>query len=305
MTFESAKVPDPLQVRAQAPEVGAGSWRFRTASALAALGSWTAALITRYEALFVSAAAAGCAFVQAWNSFRPLWFDELFTFFVSRLPDLDHMFRAMPADGNPPLYHLLARVSLRLLGETSFAVRLPSILAFTAAALAVYCFVRRRRGPVLALFAMLALACSGMAKYGSEARPYALLLAFTGLTLVSWQAATEENRPRLMPLIGVALGIAGRSSSTCEAQAVRLAAVLCRRRRPVDALCHHAVCLRDASTSARLREGICFVLVKAHHLAGTLLREYGVLVASPCFSRAAVVNEGRRHSRRQGRPASR
>jgi 4-amino-4-deoxy-L-arabinose transferase-like glycosyltransferase len=155
----------------------------------------------------------GFVFVQSRLARSPLWFDELFTFYISRLPDAGQMFRAIPADGNPPLYYMLARACLRLLGETEFAVRLPSILAFAAAMLATYFFVRRRCGAVLALFAMLALSTSGMAFYGHEARPYALLLGFTGLTMVSWQAATEEGHPRIFPLIGVAAGIAGAIAS--------------------------------------------------------------------------------------------
>ena len=213
MASRSQKVPGPPHLRPPTSGVGAASLRLRTARAVAALGSGAAALMTRYEAFFVLAVAAGYAFVQVGRAQRPLWFDELFTFYISRLPDLGQVFRALPADGNPPLNYLLVRGSLRLLGETSFAIRLPSLLAFTAAVLAVFCFVRRRSGPVFALFGMLSLATCGNAAYGSEARPYALLLGFTGLTLLSWQAATSENRPRVTSLIGLAAGIAGAISS--------------------------------------------------------------------------------------------
>jgi len=189
------------------------SWWLRAAKALFALGSWTAAGIARHEALWVSAAAAACAFMQVCVSRRPLWFDELFTLYISRLPDVDRLFRALPADGNPPLYYLLARVSMARFGQTAVSVRLPSVLAFAGAALAVYYFVRRRRGPGSGLFAMLALDCCNIARYGSEARPYALLLGFVGLTLVSWQTAVEDKRPRRWPLMGVAVGIAGAIAS--------------------------------------------------------------------------------------------
>jgi hypothetical protein len=166
--------------------------------------------MTRFEAAFVLAALIEYAAVQVRNSRRPLWFDELFTFYIARLPDTGQLFRAIPGDGNPPLNYLLARLSLDMFGETPFAVRLSSIVGCSAALLATYFFVRRFSGPVFGLFSLLALAFTTMAaRYGAEGRPYALLLGFTGLTMVSWQAAAEEKRPRLVSLLGVTLGIAG------------------------------------------------------------------------------------------------
>ncbi|MGA2051020.1 MAG: hypothetical protein ABSG96_25280, partial [Terracidiphilus sp.] len=40
---------------------------------------------------------------------RSLWYDELSTLLVSSAPTIRALFRAAPADGNPPLYFLLAR----------------------------------------------------------------------------------------------------------------------------------------------------------------------------------------------------
>lgn len=173
------------------------------------MASW----IDRHEAWVVSAILVAAVFFQSIAALSRLWYDEFFTFYIARLLSFDQMLRAIPGDGNPPLNYLLANVCMRLLGDTELAVRLPSILAFAAAMLAVYLFVRRRRGVVFACFAMLALATCAMASYGHEARPYALVLAFTGLTMLSWQAATEDGHPRGLPLLGVAAGIAGAIAS--------------------------------------------------------------------------------------------
>jgi hypothetical protein len=35
---------------------------------------------------------------------RPFWFDELSTLFMVDTPTIREMFRAIPTDGNPPLY---------------------------------------------------------------------------------------------------------------------------------------------------------------------------------------------------------
>ena len=53
------------------------------------------------------------AFVQCLElTKRQLSFDELFTFYIARLDSLEAILRAVPADGNPPLYYLLARLGL-------------------------------------------------------------------------------------------------------------------------------------------------------------------------------------------------
>ena len=190
-----------------------GSWRFRMARIPAALGVRGASWIAQYEAGIVLAVVMGFVLAQFIRARSPLWFDEMLTFYIARLPSVSQMLRAVPTDTHPPLYYLLAGACMRWLGETEIAVRLPSILAFAAAMLATYFFVRRRCGAVLALFAMLALTTSGAAYYGHEARPYALLLGFAGLTMVSWQAATEEGHNRIFPLAGVAIGVAGAIAS--------------------------------------------------------------------------------------------
>lgn len=189
---------------------GKQSLILKAADVIAAPGRWAADVVDRYEELFLLAGLFAYAAAEWQRVGRRFWFDELFTFHIARLPSLTEMLRAAPADGNPPLYYLLADLSMTLFRETEFAARLPALLAFLTALLATYLFVRRRSGGALALMAMLALAVSDVAGYGSEARPYTLLLAFTGITLVSWQRAAEGHRKAL---IGVALGIAGAIAS--------------------------------------------------------------------------------------------
>jgi hypothetical protein len=144
---------------------------------------------------------------------RTFWFDELFTFFISRQPRLSDVLHALPADGNPPLSYLLVRLSMRLFGETEVAARLPSIVAFTWTAIAAYLFVRRHCAPIAAALSVFALVTGQMSFYGTEARPYALVVGFTALALLSWQSATGPGGRRLLALAGVSLGIAGAIAS--------------------------------------------------------------------------------------------
>src|SRR5258708_38201390 len=83
---------------------------------------------------------------------REFVFDELFTFYISRLDSLHQIIEAVPADGNPPLYYFLAHLCLSLMGQTELATRTPAILAFAVTLFGTYLFVRRRSHAISALF---------------------------------------------------------------------------------------------------------------------------------------------------------
>jgi hypothetical protein len=145
---------------------------------------------------------------------KSLWFDELFTVIVVSQPTWHRLVQAMPADGNPPLYALLARLSIHLFGMSDLAIRLPSILSFIAALTGVYVFIRRECGVVFGLLAVALTFSESGWTYSFEARPYTLLLAFMVLALVSWQSATRAAesmppRPRRLALAGMVAGIVG------------------------------------------------------------------------------------------------
>ena len=148
-----------------------------------------------------------------WEADRQMGFDELFTYYISRLGSFGEILRAVPADGNPPLYYLLAHGCLRIVGQPELAIRLPSVAAFAVTLLCVHAFVRRRCDAISALFATFALSTAFIRFFGSEARPYALMLAFTALALVCWQSAVERRSGRLPALAGVAAAIAGAIAS--------------------------------------------------------------------------------------------
>ena len=148
-----------------------------------------------------------------WEADRQMGFDELFTYYIARLGSIAEIVRAVPADGNPPLYYLLAHATLRLVDQPELAIRLPSVAAFAVTLLCVHRFVRRRCDAISALLATFALSTAFIRFFGSEARPYALVLAFTALALVCWQIAAERKSGRLPALAGMAAAIAGAVAS--------------------------------------------------------------------------------------------
>jgi len=184
---------------------------FLISTSLVALGARSERSIARHERLYLLFALAIFALFAAYQACTvPFWFDELFTLFISRITSMPEMLRAMPTADQPPVQYLLTHVSIRIFGETEFALRLPELLACMAAGLLTYKIVRRHGSSVQALFALSLLLGALMSfKQAHTARPYELLIAFTALTFACWQIAALREKNRLLPLCGVALGIAG------------------------------------------------------------------------------------------------
>src|ERR1039458_4820110 len=177
----------------------------------AALGGLLAQSITRHEQVFVFVAVVVFGSSAAYRAFTtPLWFDEFFTLFISRLSSLSEMLRAVPADGQPPLQHLLTHVFVRLFGESEFGVRALELSCYLAAGLLTYRIVRRHGTAVQALVALVILMGSSISRgQATTARPYELLVAFTALTFACWQLAAAKEGNRRLALCGVAFGVAG------------------------------------------------------------------------------------------------
>ena len=153
---------------------------------------------------------------------RPLWFDEIVTFHVCRLPDLASLWDAVKqgADANPLLFHLISRGAFAAFGENPLAGRATAIAGFWLMSLCLYLFVRRRCGPLWAWVAAILPLVTDAVYYSTEARPYGLVLGFSALALLAWQG-TKEYGFRRMSLAGLALALA--AAVSCHFYAVFLA----------------------------------------------------------------------------------
>ena len=139
---------------------------------------------------------------------RPIWYDELYTLSLARLSSLEEVWRSLRlgVDQTPPLFNLITRGSTSLFGFNELGLRAPAIVGFWVFSLSIYAFVRRRASVVYAVIAM-AIPLVGFARYyATEGRPYGLLLAFCGLSLVLWQSASGEGR-RSWHIFGLAASL--------------------------------------------------------------------------------------------------
>ncbi len=138
-----------------------------------------------------------------------LWYDELHTFYIAQAPTISRFIELLThTDLNPPLIYALAHLSFKLFGVTSFAVRLPSILAFFLGSMAFLAFLSRRVGWLWAAAIVTLFWYSPYFYFATEARPYGLLLGFFCLTLLSWDSASSGRR-RGWGLAGIAIGNSG------------------------------------------------------------------------------------------------
>src|SRR5262245_29081289 len=119
------------------------------------------------------------------NSFtlfnRYLWLDEIVTHVLVRDRNLGRSMRALVSglDTNPPGYHLLLRVFLKLTrAADETAMRSFALLATIAALIGLYAAVRLAAPPVVAIAVLLAIWQHPLVvRFAFEGRMYALWLA--------------------------------------------------------------------------------------------------------------------------------
>ncbi len=124
-----------------------------------------------------------------------MWFDELFTYYISGAPTLSRLMDALVhVDLNPPLSYLLVRLFHAVFGSSELVTRLPSALGFYAASMATLFFMRRRIGILWSTVAILLFWSTPYLRYATQARPYGLLLGFFSLTLISYDRVNSYGR---------------------------------------------------------------------------------------------------------------
>lgn len=149
-------------------------------------------------------------FTGAWAQAarKPLWFDELFTYYLSGLPTWSDLRSALRqgADLTPLLFHAITRLSAAMFGRGQCGLRIPEIIGFWTMCCCLFRFTSKRHSRLYAITAMLLPLFTASQYYATEARPYGVVLGFCGLALVCWQAAAERRSP--LPVIGLAASIA-------------------------------------------------------------------------------------------------
>jgi hypothetical protein len=174
----------------------------RASSIRSAAGERTTALVLACLALIYAIAIAS-------HIGRRLWFDELFTYYIARQPDLPRLFDALShTDLNPPLIYLLVRLFHSVFGPSELVTRLPSVIAFFVGSGLSFVVLKRRIGVCWGAAAILLFWSTPYFRYATEARPYGLMIGFFSLTLFAYDASRRVPRGRWV-VPGIAAGSVG------------------------------------------------------------------------------------------------
>jgi uncharacterized membrane protein len=139
---------------------------------------------------------------------KPLWFDEIFTRVLAGMPTPAEVVEALrtPVDAMPPLYYFICRAGMLLLPDDHLGIRLPSVIGFLVAVWAVFAFLSSRVDRLSALTGAVFVACTALADYAYEARPYALMTGSVGCAVLAWQ---RVDRSPVWPIaLACSLGLA-------------------------------------------------------------------------------------------------
>ena len=146
------------------------------------------------------------------SAHRLLWFDEILTALVSRLPNVQVMLKALSEieEQTPPLYFLITRMFDQMLHHADIGMRVPSALALGIGLLVTFDTARRLTDGLYGLIAMSFVATPFVTYYGYEARSYALYFMFAAIALWLWVFTNAESNGAAAAfgavfLIGVAI----------------------------------------------------------------------------------------------------
>jgi hypothetical protein len=145
---------------------------------------------------------------------KPLWNDELFTYYISRL-SIGDMWSTLSTgvEQTPLTFYVVTRASLDVLGDGGIAMRLPELLGFLLMSVCVFLFVERRSSPLYGLVAVIFPIATIAYGYAYEARAYGLVLGFSAAALLCWQVAAEAGPHRRLAALGTALSLAAAVAS--------------------------------------------------------------------------------------------
>lgn len=132
--------------------------------------------------------------LRLWRLDTDLWFDELLSLLNFIRQPLGEIVTRLPDQNNHILFSLLSHESVRLFGESAWAVRLPSVIFGVLSVVALFLLGRRLLGVREALLASALMTFSYHHIWFSQnARGYMALLFFSILSTWLWFEARDRE----------------------------------------------------------------------------------------------------------------
>jgi hypothetical protein len=178
-------------------------WADRTAERLEGRGVW----------LFVALSVPYWLLTWISATRKLMWNDELYTFYIARLPSMRDVLAALMTGGEqlPPFFYAVTRLAIGLFGLNELSIRFPEMIAFWAMSACLFVIVSRQTSALSGLCAAGFPLVTTAYYYAFEGRPYALELAFASLAFLCWQHVSDRHR--LAAIVGLAISLAATVSS--------------------------------------------------------------------------------------------
>ena len=140
-----------------------------------------------------------------------IWFDEIFTYYLTRLPDLSSYLTTVKQgiDFNPPMFYEWIHFSRLLIPDEKLAIRMPSIVSVGIACFCLYRFVSIRTNVIGGLIASLFPLVTIAPFYATDARPHGIVFGLASIALLCWQSAIDPSQKhRSIWISGLCLSLA-------------------------------------------------------------------------------------------------
>ena len=166
---------------------------------------------------------------------RPLWHDEIFTVWVSRMSPAG-VVAALRADSGPPLHYILSRALAHLAELWNLPDSFLRLLSFAAIAALAFGIRSLPPGTARAAFLVLLAASPLLGFYSAEARAYGLLAAVDFALFVELRQRRDDVVHAILVAILAAAALLTHYLAVFFVGAVGLVAILERRWRKLAAL---------------------------------------------------------------------
>jgi hypothetical protein len=159
----------------------------------------TRMVVGRYRWLLWSTALAGLLTATIFRFYglaaKSVSVEEASTFVAATQPLRSLVEQSAGTAGSPPLFYLLTHLSLRLVGDSDLALRLPASLAGILLVAAISWTALRLFGRGAAVLSLLLSTLSPVGvQIAQDARPVSLVMLLSTFTAITWWEAVQSRR---------------------------------------------------------------------------------------------------------------
>jgi hypothetical protein len=149
-----------------------------------------------HRTAYLSAASFLCLLTfSGYSHAKAPWMDEVLTVTIARQPALSDIWKGVNAgfEADPPFFEIIVHYLFRVFGDHIFLARLPAILGFCLTCVCLSLLVWRHTPAVYGAATFFLPFATALRIRAMDARPYGMMMGFSALTLLCWDALGDEE----------------------------------------------------------------------------------------------------------------